>query len=145
MRFARVAAIVMLTFLGLSAIAGAVPMIAGSLRSAWSIMPLSLLRYSPFHSYLIPGLILLFANGLLALWILGLVWRQQDHAGLWTVFQGCVLLGWLVVECVMLRLVMWLHFVYGAIALVLIVAGLVLRGVSTASALRDKQREKQSV
>jgi len=145
MRFARVAAIVMLTFLGLSAIAGAVPMIGGSLRSASSIMPLSLLQYSPFHSYLIPGLILLFANGLLALWILRLVWRQQRHAGLWTVFQGCVLLGWLVVECAMLRLVMWLHFVYGAVALVLIVAGLVLRGVSTASPLRDKQREKQSV
>jgi hypothetical protein len=127
MKFARVAAIAMLAFLGISAIAGAVPMIAGSLRGGSSFMPLSLLQYSPFHSYLVPGMILLGANGLLALWILWRVLKRRENSGEWTVVQGCVLLGWLVVECWMLRLVMWLHFAYGAVAVVLIVSGFLLR------------------
>ena len=117
---------VLLAFLGIGAVVGAVPMIAGSFLPVGELMPLSLLRFSPFHSYLIPGLILLAANGLLALAVLWLVaWRKPRH-GLWTVFQGCVLLGWLVVECWMLRLVMWAHYLYGAVALLLIVTGLLL-------------------
>lgn len=134
MKFARVAAIATLAFLGISAIAGAVPMIVGSLRGGWSFMPLSMLQYSPFHSYLVPGIILLAANGLLAFWILWRVLKHKDNGGEWTAFQGCVLLGWLAVECWMLRLVMWLHFAYGAVAVVLIVSGFLLwRGDREAS------------
>lgn len=127
MRIPRVAAIIMLAFLGLSAIAGSVPMIVGSFQSTWNMMPLSLLQYSPFHSYFIPGIILFVANGLLALWVLWLVLRHKRNFEMWTVFQGCVLLGWLVVECLMLWLVHWLHFLYGAVGLVLIVSGYMLR------------------
>ena len=117
---------VVLAFLGIGAVVGAVPMIASSFLPIGEFMPLSLLRYSPFHSYLIPGLILLAANGLLALVVLWLVARRKPRHGLWTVFQGCVLLGWLVVECWMLRLVNWAHYLYGAVALLLIVTGLLL-------------------
>jgi hypothetical protein len=40
-----------------------------------------------------------------------------------------VLSGWLIVEMVMLRLVVWPHYLFGTVALVLVVAGigLVLR------------------
>ena len=75
----------------------------------------------------IPGIILLGANGLLPLWVLWLVIRRNPRCGLWTAFQGCVLLGWLVVECWMLRMVIWPHYLYGALAVALIVCGLALR------------------
>lgn len=126
MRLAQVSAIVMLAFLGLSAIAGAVPMILHPFGPAASL-PLSYLRFSPFHSYLIPGIILLVANGLLTLWVLWRVVRRSPGRWLWIGFQGCVLLVWLVVECWMLRMVIWLHYLYGAVALVLIVSALALR------------------
>jgi hypothetical protein len=126
MRLVRWCAMAVLAFLGLGAIVGAVPMIAGSFLPMGEFLPLSLLRYSPFHSYLIPGLILLAANGLLALAVLRLVIQRKPHYGAWTAFQGCVLLGWLVVECWMLRLVMWAYYLYGAVALLLIVTGLLL-------------------
>lgn len=102
-------------------------MIVHPLGNEMSLMPLSLLEHSPFHSYLIPGIILLVANGLLALWVLLLAIRRKPRHGLWTAFQGCVLLGWLIVECIMLRLVIWPHYLYGAVALVLIASGLILR------------------
>jgi hypothetical protein len=123
---ARVIAMAALAFLGLSSLAGSIPMIADPSGSAMNL-PLSLLRHSPFRSYLIPGIILLVACGLLALWVLWLTMMARSRYGLWTAFQGCVLLGWLVVECLMLRLVIWPHYLYGAVALVLIASGLALQ------------------
>jgi len=136
MRRVRVLAVIALGFLGLSALAGSIPMIL--LPRGSQMMPLSLLQHSPFHSYLVPGIILLAANGLLALAILWLVIMQRPHFGLWTAFQGCVLLGWLVVECWMLRMVSWLHYLYGALALMLICAGLALRRDPAGPPLRDR-------
>ena len=40
--------------------------------------------------------------------------------------QGSVLSGWLALEVAMLRLVVWPHYLYGAVALVLVVTGLAL-------------------
>jgi hypothetical protein len=125
MRPARATAIVLLSFLGISAVAGAIPMMLHPGGSA--MVPLGLLEHSPFHSFLIPGMLLLAANGLLSLVVLGLVLMRSMRHGLWTALQGCVLLGWLVVECCMLRTVVWLHWLYAAVALALIVSGLALR------------------
>ena len=126
MKTVRWAGIALLFFLAASAIIGSLPMLAHPHGSPWS-MPQSMLRYSPFPSYLIPGIVLLVANGLLALWALSLALAQVRRCGLWTALQGCVLLGWLVVECIMIRLVAWPHYLYGAVALGLIAAGLLLR------------------
>jgi len=126
MKVTRWAAMVLLAFLGVSGIAGGVPMIADPGGRPIE-MPQSLLQYSPFHSFLFPGIILLAANGLLALWVLWMVFSRRNYYGWWTAIQGCVLLVWLVVECLMLRLVVWPHYLYGAVAAGLIAAGLALR------------------
>jgi uncharacterized membrane protein len=126
MKETRWAAMVLLAFLGASGIAGGVPMIADPGGRPIG-MPQSLLQYSPFHSFLIPGIILLTANGLLALWVLWMAFSRRNYYGWWTAMQGCVLLVWLVVECLMLRLVVWPHYLYGAVAVGLIAAGLALR------------------
>jgi len=90
------------------------------------MMPLSVLQHSPFHSFLIPGIVLLSANGLLALAVLWLVIMRKARYGLWTALQGWVLLGWLAVQCWMLREVIWWHYLYGTLAAALIVCGLAL-------------------
>jgi len=89
-------------------------------------MPQKLLQYSPFYSYLIPGIVLLAANGLLSLLVLWLTARKRPGYGWWVTAQGCVLLGWLIVETAMLRLVVWPQYLYGTLALVLVVAGMLL-------------------
>jgi hypothetical protein len=121
---ARIVAIVALVFLSISAIVGSNPMLAHPNDEPWR-MPQTLLQYSPFHSYLIPGIILLVANGLLSLWVLWLTVRKHPGYGQWMIAQGCVLLGWLIVEVVMLRLVAWPHYFYSVVALVLVVSGIV--------------------
>jgi hypothetical protein len=90
-------------------------------------MPLSLLDHSPFHSFLIPGLILLFANGITSLVIAIAAFRKLNGYGLWVAFQGCVLFGWITIEVFLIRAISWAHFVYWAVAVLLIVTGLMTR------------------
>jgi len=125
MKTVRWVGIILLSFLSVSAIVGSLPMIADPHGTPWN-MQQSLLQYSPFPSYLFPGILLLIANGLLALWVLGFALARLPRYGLWIVLQGSVLLGWLIVECILLRVVAWPHFLYGAVALGMIATGLLL-------------------
>jgi hypothetical protein len=122
MKSARILAIAALAFLGLTAIAGSVPMLMHPEGSA-NFLPPALLDHSPFHSFLIPGILLLIANGLLSLLILVLVIRRRWHFGWFTAGQGVVLAIWLAVQMVMLRVFSWLHLLYCAVALLMIVTG----------------------
>ena len=132
--------IALLVFLGFTALVGSIPMMAHPEGNS-TTLPLSTLAYSPFHSYLIPGILLFTSNGVLAFFILWLLATRAAYYGLWTAFQGCVLLGWLVAECWLLRMVIWLHYFYGAIALALLVCGLIMwrKGIRA-----DKRPETRS-
>ncbi len=120
MKEARIVAIVTLIFLGLSGVIGAIPLIVNPGDEPWS-MPQSLLQYSPFRSYLV-----LVANGLLSVWALWLAVRSRPGYGWWVVVQGVVLLGWLIVEVAMLRLMVWPHYLYGAVAMALVTSGIAI-------------------
>ncbi len=122
MKVVRGVAIGVLGFLGVSAIAGALPLIldpSGGLMH----MPRSMLRHSPFHTFLIPGLILLLANGLLSLLVLTAVLRRRPGYGWWVAFQGCVATGWIVVEVAMVGGLDWLQFLYLTVGLALMASG----------------------
>ena len=118
-------AIVTLIFLGLSGVIGAITLIVNPGDEPWS-MPQSLLQYSPFRSYLVPGIILLIANGLFSVWALWLTVSRRPGYGWWVIVQGVVLLGWLIVEVAMLRLMVWPHCLYGAVAMVLVISGIAI-------------------
>jgi len=135
---ARLAAVSALVLLGTSAVAGAIPMFLHPSGSS-SFLPLSLLERTPFHSYLIPGVLLLVANGLLSFLVLWLTILSRPGYALWVGAQGCVLAGWLIVEIWLLRVVSWLHFVQGAIAMVLIISGVLLRWSQAASAAQGAE------
>jgi hypothetical protein len=134
MKFTRAFLAGALLFLSAGALWGGLQLIVEAHGNPWGFMPLNLLRHTPFHSWLIPGILLLAVNGLLSLWVLWLVLMRRSHYGLWAVFQGFVLLGWLTVECVMLRFVIWPHYLYGGVALALIVAGAAARHESVPAA-----------
>jgi hypothetical protein len=125
MKEARVVAIVALMFLGLSGVIGAIPLLVNPSGEPWS-MPQRLLQYSPFRSYFVPGIILLVANGLLSLWVLGLTVGKHPGFGWWVIVQGVVLLGWLIVEVAMLRLMVWSHYLYCAVAMALVISGIAI-------------------
>ena len=126
-----------LTFLSLSAVFGGVVLV-GSPSGAWLHIPLSVLQYSPFSDFLIPGLILGLVFGLgsfvtlLALW-----WRSTwPPAGALTRLTGehwawsaALALGagqviWIVTETLMLRGASWLGLIFGSLGVLIVVLAL---------------------
>jgi len=129
MGFYRKLAIVSLLFLGITALIGGIPLIIFPLGPP-NPLPPGLLAHSPFHTFFIPGLTLLVMNGLLSFFVLWLTLRNVHGYGLWIALQGCVLLGWLIVQCIMIRAVGGLHYLYAANALALLVSGLMLNSLA---------------
>ena len=126
MKTVRVVALIALGFLGVTSMMGAIPMIlapSGRLLH----MPLSLLGHSRFHSFLIPGLILFAANGVLSLVILGAALRRTREYGNLIILQGFVIAGWITAQVILLQFVAWPHLVYWGVGLVLMGCGVVLR------------------
>lgn len=94
-------------------------------------MPLSILQYSPFNNFLIPGLILGIVFGLGSFATLWAVWQRPAWplGSALTRFTGehwswsaVVALGlgqviWIVTQMLMLRGVSWLHFVFGGLGM----------------------------
>ena len=119
-------AIGLLFFLGVSGVVGAVPMIADPHGSPWQ-MSQGLLAHSPFRSYLLPGIVLFCANGILPLVICALALRGLRNYAALTALQGIILLGWTVVECLMLRTVVWPHYLYGGVGAAMIACAVLLR------------------
>jgi hypothetical protein len=122
----RVIAVVALAFLSITAILGANFLMQNPMGRPMDV-PVSLLQHSPFHSFFVPGIILLVSNGLLPLAITVATASRKDGYGRWIAFQGCVLFGWITIEVLMLRTVVWLHYVYWGLALILIATGWALR------------------
>jgi len=145
MKVLRIIALIALAFLAVTAIWGAALLILDPLGRPMDI-PVSVLQHSPFHSFLVPGIILLVTSGLLGTGVFVLAVLKTRRYGWWVALQGCVLFGWITIEVIMLRTVVWLHYVYWGLALVLVACGWALRrdglaaethALSTVSAARD--------
>ncbi len=102
-------------------------------------MPLSMLQYSPFSNFLIPGIILTTLLGIYPLAVSYSLWRKPTWRwpdGInpfkhmhWSwaasLAAGFILLMWIVVEALMLQAVAFLHILYFIWAWVLILLTLI--------------------
>jgi len=121
------------TVTGLSAL------ICGGLLVTWPDgsaigLPLFLLKTSPFDNFFIPGLILALVIGgsqLIAL-LAGL--SNLTSAGRRTLIAGILLMGWIIVQVIMIRGVSWLHLVFAGIGLFQIIYGVKNSGKTKALA-----------
>ncbi len=83
-------------------------------------LPITLLESSPFHDFLLPGLILYGAVGVHNLIACFLVAKREPGAEVISFSAGSALLIWLVVQAVMISSTHWLQYGYGALAAVII-------------------------
>lgn len=120
----RVVAIVLLIFNGITALWGGAGLIYDP-QGDFMQMPVDLLRYSPFPTYLLPGIMLFTMNGLLSMIIAILAIRRYRHYPRLIILQGIILTGWLSVQIIMLRVFYApLHISYYLAGFGLIAAGL---------------------
>ncbi len=87
-----------------------------------------LLEHSPFKNYLIPGLVLFTFNGIMNIVAAGLTIRRIRFYPYLILFQGIVLVVWILLQVVFLQMFQALHFVMGVIGIVLIICGASLAG-----------------
>lgn len=122
MKTVRTLAIILLLFIAINAlVAGYLLMIDPSGSKLG--LPLSLLRYSPFQDFFIPGIILFTANGLLNLNATLFALLKWKNYPAFIVWQGIILFLWIFIQVILLREFNFLHAALGSMGIVLFIFG----------------------
>jgi len=127
--------LILLGFLALGAIGGGGVLIISPTGELIG-MQLTELRYSPFKSFLIPGIILFSVLGLIPLLLIFALLKKpesrlaeqinlfKDMHWSWTfsIYIAFILSGWIQIQMVFLQTVHWLHtfYVFYAVAIIII-------------------------
>ncbi|NOT75711.1 MAG: hypothetical protein HOP08_12365 [Cyclobacteriaceae bacterium] len=93
----------------------------------------AMLRYSPFTSYFLPGMVLFVFNGVSSLLIFYLSIFSSPRYPLYAVAQGAFLILWIMVQVVYLQTFSPLHLVMGVMGLNMAAMGAWLRQATPTS------------
>jgi hypothetical protein len=97
-------------FVGLGAMAG------GSAAISNPAAPLGIssdsLKLGPFEDFLIPGLVLFIVIGIGNIAAAFIVRKKARYHGVYSGAMGATLMGWIVVQCVILQAVAALHVIF---------------------------------
>lgn len=125
-KLVTITAIILLLFNGTGALFGGWHLITQPNGSSIGL-PLAYLSHSPFSNYLVPGYVLFIANGLGSLAAMFALFKYKAIAPLAITAQGLVLCVWIVVQVIMIGPVYFLQALLGAVGVLLIVCGQVLK------------------
>jgi hypothetical protein len=89
-------------------------------------MPTDALNNSPFSDYLIPGIILFTVIGLGNVFCASLMLLKSKYQGYISSIFSWALVIWIVVQCIMLRLVVSLHVIFFIIGLVQVLLSVII-------------------
>jgi hypothetical protein len=103
-------------FVGIGALAGGLAAIMDPIHPLG--VSVELLEHSPFDSFLIPGIILFTVIGLGNIQSAFMFHFRLNYQGYISSFFGWALVVWIVVQCIMLRSVVFLHVLYFLIGLI---------------------------
>jgi hypothetical protein len=120
--FAKIIAGVLLLCNGTGALYGGLNLIIYSTGNSLGLS-ISLLKYSPFNNYFIPGIILIIVNGLASIFVLSAMLSNFKNTANLVLLQGAVLTAWILIQMVLIRTVNIMHGVLGLAGVVLIVIG----------------------
>ena len=118
----RTLSLILLIFLAVSALFGGYVLIKDPTGGIIH-MPVENMKNSPFSDYLIPGIILFVCNGLFSMAIFILTLMRYKHYPLLVIFQGTILVIWIVVQLIILQSFHYFHAIYGGVGVILIVLG----------------------
>lgn len=122
MKTIRITTVILLLLVAINAVIAGYLFIIDPSGSKLKI-PLSVLEYSPFKDFLIPGIILFTVNGIFNFVAATLtIFKWKNYPAL-IVWQGIILIGWIVIQVIMLREFNLLHFVLASIGILLFTFG----------------------
>lgn len=126
----RLLVVFLLLFVSLSAIWGGIMLVIDPSGQKMQ-MPLSFLEKSPFENYLIPGIILLFMNGLMNLVAVALLLKNHVFYPWLVMFQGVVLSVWIIAQIHLLQIFYApLHLPYFILGILLFFLGFYFKKVT---------------
>lgn len=134
MRSLKVIVVILLLAIGISALFAGYGMMSDPTGSKLG-MSTSLLSFSPFKDFLIPGITLFVANGILSLLTVLLILIDNKRYAFFIAGQGIVLAIWIFVQMLMLQTMNMLQLTCLVIASVFVVAGLRLKNINNWKAL----------
>jgi len=123
---ARTTSLVLLFFLGLSALPAAILMIAEPLGTSMGLPP-EMLDQTPFNNFLFPAILLGVFNGILSLLFAFLVLKRHRLQAWMVLFQGSVLMVWLTSEVLMGLYYPALTLPYYLVAILLVTCGVLMK------------------
>ncbi len=117
MRKLNITGIVLLIITSLNALAAGFSMIVEPTGKDLGMSVETVLQYSPFNSFLIPGLTLFFVIGIGCIITLTAFIRKWNRYDLIVLAQGTLITGWIFLQVIFLRQFNWMHAVIGSIGL----------------------------
>jgi len=126
-------------FAGVTALAGGIGLVINGLG-----IPRDQLESTPFDTFLMPGLILSLVVGGSLLIAARMIWKRSPLAPLASLTAGCILLGWILVEAVMIDDGRVLQAVVFALALLTISLAWLLRRREADQARTDLEEARRT-
>jgi hypothetical protein len=124
-KFLTTCAILLLVFNGIGALYGGGLLMLHPDGSGLQ-MSTTILQHSPFHDFLIPGIVLFSVNGLCSFVVMAALLFGHPKAYLLLAAEGALLLGWIVVQVWMLQSLNGLHYTMGGTGLSMMILALLL-------------------
>ena len=122
----KIIAIILLLFNAISALFGGWSLMSDPSGESLEI-PLRFLEHSPFENFLVPGIILFILNGLFSLLFAVMALLKIMNYSWLVIFQGFILVGWLIIQIIMIRDFYGpLHVLYFSVGILLISTGWIL-------------------
>ena len=122
----RIAAVMLLFLVALNALAAGYSFITDPSGEGLGIGTDYLRPSAPFSNYLVPGIVLFVVNGLLS--IVVAVWAiKRQKAYPWLLMaQGCILIGWIGIQLLMVTGTHLLQFIIAFIGFLLLLFGWII-------------------
>lgn len=118
----KLLALVLLLFDGIGALYGGLSFMLHPDGSGLK-MSIAYLRYSPFHDFFIPGLVLFICNGIMSFIAIALVVFTHRLAAWSVILQGAILCLWIGVQVLMVHDFQPLHAVMLVTGVLLLITG----------------------
>ena len=118
---------ILLSFISVTAILSGLMMIGYPDGSALNLSP-GLLEGTPFKNYMVPGILLVILVGIINLLAVFYNMKRDPKRYTWALAGGIMICVWIITQMILIRSFQWLHIVYLAMGVVVILISFQLKG-----------------